>query len=630
MPPPGTLGDARICVAILDGPVDLRHACFAGASIKRIASLATQRPGRGVATCHGTHVASVLFGQPGTVVEGLAPGCRGLVIPVFADAPTGLTCSQLDLARAILLAVENGAHVINLSGGQLSPSGMATPILEQAIERCRVQNVLIVAAAGNDGCDCLHVPAAAASVLAVGAMDGDGAPLPSSNWGHLYASNGVLAPGAEIPGARLEGGVSRFSGTSFATPIVTAMAALLLSAQLRAGLPPDPHAVRARLLAMAAPCLPDDIADCRRVLGGRLPFRLPQTRSPLMSDLETSLLSDQTAGDPPLPFSPAATSIERGVAPSGLAASAAPQARAPRTPAGLAPSGCGCGGAGGDAPAESDCGCGCGGHDGPPTLVYALGTIGIDFGTEARRDSFTQAMDDGTNPGDMVALLAHIAQNPFEAPSLIWTLNLDATPIYAIEPAGAYAALGYERLRDFLHGQIGQGVEMVSVPGVIAGKVRLQSGQVVPVIAPSIRGMYSWASSALVKATMGPEPSSETGIADYERRSAGLTDFLSRIYYDLRNLGITAEERALNYSATNAFQVADVIRATTIGDLDLDTITVKPSPVCRPDSACYDVELAFYNPDNTNVASRIYRFTVDVSDVNPVTIGAVRNWTRRG
>jgi hypothetical protein len=33
-----------------------------------------------------------------------------------------LSCSQLDLARAILLASKNGAHIINISGGQLTPS----------------------------------------------------------------------------------------------------------------------------------------------------------------------------------------------------------------------------------------------------------------------------------------------------------------------------------------------------------------------------------------------------------------------------------------------------------------------------------------------------------------------------
>ena len=72
------------------------------------------------------------------------------------------------------------------------------------------------------------------------------------------------------------------------------------------------------------------------------------------------------------------------------------------------------------------------------------------------------------------------------------------------------------------------------------------------------------------------------------------------------------------------------MEAATVQCLDLERITVHKSPICRPDSDCYDVEVTFFNPDNTNVASRVFRFTVDVSDVIPVTIGAVRQWTRRG
>jgi cyanobactin maturation PatA/PatG family protease len=288
----------------------------------------------------------------------------------------------------------------------------------------------------------------------------------------------------------------------------------------------------------------------------------------------------------------------------------------------VTPSDCGCGGGG-------ECSCG-GGAAKKPALVYALGRIGYDFGSEARRDSFVQGMPaNANNPFLLDNLLSFLTENPYEAPSVIWTLNLDATPIYAIQPAGPYAANVYERLRDFLRGQLHEGVELVSIPGVIAGSVRLQSGQVVPMIVPAIRGMYSWATKPLVAHVLGARPKSGEAQAAFDVQSAGLGDFLSRIYYDLRNLGVTAEDRALNYAATNAFQVADVIRSTTREELDLDTIVVKKSPVCRPDSDCYDVELAFFNPNNTRVANRIYRFTVDVSDVIPVTIGAVRSWTRR-
>ena len=141
--------------------------------------------------------------------------------------------------------------------------------------------------------------------------------------------------------------------------------------------------------------------------------------------------------------------------------------------------------------------------------------------------------------------------------------------------------------------------------------------------------MYSWATKPLVEHVLGAMPTAAAERATYERQSAGLANYLDRVYYDLRNLGITGEERALNYSATNAVQIATVVRSATRDQLDLDGIAVRKSPVCRPDSDCYDVELSFFDPGNTNVANRVFRFTVDVSDVIPVTVGPVRNWTRR-
>ena len=42
--------------------------------------------------------------------------------------------------------------------------------------------------------------------------------------------------------------------------------------------------------------------------------------------------------------------------------------------------------------------------------------------------------------------------------------------------------------------------------------------------------------------------------------AASVENFLNRVYYEFRNLGVTPQERALNYSATNAFQVSQVSR----------------------------------------------------------------------
>ena len=118
---------------------------------------------------HGTHVASIIFGQPESPVEGIAPRCRGLIVPIFSD--NNRKSSQLDLSHAIEQAVNAGAHIINISAGQLTDNGEAEGWLDKAVQLCKDNNVLIVAAAGNDGCECLHVPASLPSVLAVGAMN---------------------------------------------------------------------------------------------------------------------------------------------------------------------------------------------------------------------------------------------------------------------------------------------------------------------------------------------------------------------------------------------------------------------------------------------------------------------------
>jgi cyanobactin maturation PatA/PatG family protease len=235
-----TLGDPRLCIAVVDGPVDETHPSLASANLTRIAPAASHASAVGPAAQHGTHIASIIFGQHDGPIVGIAPSCRGLILPIFADGPDGslAPCSQVDLARAILLATEHGAHVINISSGQFEPSGEAHPLLADAVRHCVNSNVLVVAAAGNEGCECLHVPGALPSVLVVGAMDADGVPLAFSNWGERYRTQGVLAPGENVTGASLDGGTVMNTGTSYATPIVAGVAALLLSLQIKQGYMP--------------------------------------------------------------------------------------------------------------------------------------------------------------------------------------------------------------------------------------------------------------------------------------------------------------------------------------------------------------------------------------------------------
>lgn len=274
-------------------------------------------------------------------------------------------------------------------------------------------------------------------------------------------------------------------------------------------------------------------------------------------------------------------------------------------------------------------------------LVYALGTLGYDFGSEARRDSFKQLMPPVTvgevgvpaNPYDARQMVDYLAARPSEARSLIWTLNIELTPIYAIEPQGAYARDVYDVLQELLAGQIQpesseEYVERISVPGVLTGRtVKLFSGQVVPVIAPqSPRGMYGWRVNTLVSAALETVTTTTEATSEAAMRRT-LASFLNRIYYDLRNLGTTSQDRALNFAATNAFQAASTFAEAVATGMELDSITVEKSPFCRLDSDCWDVKLKFFDPENSRRAKKVFRFTIDVSDLMPVTLGEVRSWS---
>lgn len=198
-----TQGDNRICVAVLDGPVDLRHSSFRHLSATTVETVVPSVVDDGIASRHGTYIASLIFGGEDGPVRGLAPHCRGLFVPIFESRGSDALrpCSQLDLARAIAEAVRHGAQVINISGGEFSSAGSAGPLLTAAVQECLRHDVLIVTAAGNQGCACPHIPAALPSVLAVGAMNVRGEPLSITNWGKEYQHQGILAPGEDILGA---------------------------------------------------------------------------------------------------------------------------------------------------------------------------------------------------------------------------------------------------------------------------------------------------------------------------------------------------------------------------------------------------------------------------------------------
>ena len=88
-------------------------------------------------------------------------------------------------------------------------------------------------------------------------------------------------------------------------------------------------------------------------------------------------------------------------------------------------------------------------------------------------------------------------------------MNIELTPIYALEPSGSFSHDVYEVLQYLLGGEVqsedsNEYIERVSIPGVLTGRTtKLFSGQVVPVIEiQSPRGMYGWRVNDLVSAAL--------------------------------------------------------------------------------------------------------------------------------
>jgi len=74
---------------------------------------------------------------------------------------------------------------------------------------------------------------------------------------------------------------------------------------------------------------------------------------------------------------------------------------------------------------------------------------------------------------------------------------------------------------------------------------------------------------------------------------------LNRVYYELRNLGVSPQERAMNYAATNAYQARQAFAEAAARNLALDSFVVVKSPICRPDSDCWDVKLQMFDPETS-------------------------------
>ncbi|MEG4576787.1 PatA/PatG family cyanobactin maturation protease [Microcoleus sp. N3A4] len=669
-----TLGDPRITIVILDGDPDYTLSCFAGAQVSKVfpywhepadpigpehyasfqairdkglkgkekqaaidAALPEDIRTRVEVNDHACHVTSTIVGQEHSPVFGVAPKCRVINMPHDAlvqgksDDEAGNyndVLSALNLARAFDLALELGANIIHCAFCRPTQTSEGEEILLQAIKKCQDNNILIVAPVGNNFNKSWCLPAVVPGTLAVGAAKVDGTPCNFSNWGGNNTEEGILAPGEDILGAQpcTEKPV-RITGSSMAAPVMTGISALLMSLQLQEGKPIDAEAVRIALLNTAIPCDAEKPEQCLRgfvnIPGAmRVLFGQPSLTISFAGD---RVIRTERAGYAAPVASHAPPSTQEVVA------SAAMPAVLPATPAEASVTAAA-------TPADTGTVEASTAYSGN---VYALGTIGYDFGDETRRDTFQQQMAPAevngimvpADPYDARQMVEHLDRNPDESRSLIWTLNLDGDTIYALESTDGEV---YEMFVLMLAGQLepeasDEFVERISIPARRTNRtVELSSGEVVPVVTvPNVRGMYGWKVNTLVNAAMAAISRQVNPDQEPLVRQA-LTAFLNRVYNDLRNVGQTSRDRALNFAATNIFQAALTFARAIVEGRQLDTINVEKSPFCRINSDCWDVKLEFYDPDSSRRGRKVFRFTLDVVLLMPVTLGEVRSWSIPG
>ncbi len=230
-----TSGRSDILVGLIDGPVLMDRSDLWTSNVRHLGSQlsATCAQSTSGACMHGTLVAGILSAKRGSPAPAICPNCTLLVRAVFSEKAKAIaqmpSATPLELADAIIDAINAGARVINLSLSVVESSARGQRQLEAALSYATKRGTLLVAAAGNQGEVGASVLSRHAWVIPVTGCDLEGRPTGQSNLGVSIGRFGLSAPAQNIASLGPNGKPEIFGGTSAAAPFVSGTIALLWS-----------------------------------------------------------------------------------------------------------------------------------------------------------------------------------------------------------------------------------------------------------------------------------------------------------------------------------------------------------------------------------------------------------------
>jgi hypothetical protein len=260
-------------------------------------------------------------------------------------------------------------------------------------------------------------------------------------------------------------------------------------------------------------------------------------------------------------------------------------------------------------------------------LVFAIGAIRVAPADPQDRNLSETLPPQGISlhaAGAAAEPVANLLQNSPEASKdLLWTLEVNGTPVYCLELDTEASEFALDGLHSFVRkmsvrqpSSAPESLPISAVGGRLTGESRMVNGLSVPMLKPDARSMFTWTPAGLMETMAEAEP-------------PGLASALNLLRELAKRPGSEAGDRAMNFAATQPAALAPAFRAAADAGLQLARIAVAAHNVAIFGSDRIDVRFLFQLAKAPQSVAKLEAvLTVDVQETSPFCTGPVRLWER--